>query len=433
MKFKPYKKYKKVDLPWIDEIPSHWEMERNKNFLTVKDETVGNKDKNYKLLSLTKKGIIERDMENPKGKFPSSFETYKIVEKNDIIFCLFDIDETPRTVGLSKLDGMITGAYNIFSINKINKNYYYYYYLYLDKFKMLKPLYTGLRKTINEDAFLRLRTPLPQKEEQDKIADFLDHNLAKIDKFVELTERQIELLKEQKEVIINDAVTKGIDKNVEYKDSGIDWIGEIPAHWEVTRVKYISKILNGGTPNSSISEFWNGDIFWVTPKDLSKVSKYIYSSDRKITKEGYKNCSTSLIPKNNIIMATRAPIGNIKINKIETTINQGCKAILVDKNLIDLNYLYFLLNNYLEELQLLGNGATFVELSTSNLSQFKINIPPKKEQEEIVAYIEKETNKIDRTIDLYKSQIELIKEYRTSLIASAVTGKIDVRSYKGGL
>ena len=112
-------------------------MERNKNFLTVKDETVGNKDKNYKLLSLTKKGIIERDMENPKGKFPSSFETYKIVEKNDIIFCLFDIDETPRTVGLSKLDGMITGAYNIFSINKINKNYYYYYYLYLDKFKML--------------------------------------------------------------------------------------------------------------------------------------------------------------------------------------------------------------------------------------------------------------------------------------------------------
>ena len=429
MKFKPYKKYKKVNLPWIDEIPSHWEMERNKNFLTVKDETVGNKDKNYKLLSLTKKGIIERDMENPKGKFPSSFETYKIVEKNDIIFCLFDIDETPRTVGLSKLDGMITGAYNIFSINKINKNYYYYYYLYLDKFKMLKPLYTGLRKTINEDAFLRLRTPLPQKEEQDKIADFLDHNLAKIDKFVELTERQIELLKEQKEVLINDAVTKGIDKNVEYKDSGIDWIGEIPEHWEVTRLKYISQILNGGTPSSSVPEFWNGDISWVTPKDLSKVTKYVYASDRKITKEGYKNCSTSLIPENNIIMATRAPIGNIRINKIETTINQGCKGILVDKNLIDLNYLYFLLNNYLKELQLLGNGATFVELSTNNLSQFKINIPPIVEQQQIVSYIDEETNKIDRTIELYKNQIELIKEYRTSLIASAVTGKIDVRDF----
>jgi len=429
MKFKPYKKYKKVNLPWIDEIPSHWEMERNKNFLTVKDETVGNKDKNYKLLSLTKKGIIERDMENPKGKFPSSFETYKIVEKNDIIFCLFDIDETPRTVGLSKLDGMITGAYNIFSINKINKNYYYYYYLYLDKFKMLKPLYTGLRKTINEDAFLRLRTPLPPKEEQDKIADFLDHNLAKIDKFVELTERQIELLKEQKEVLINDAVTKGIDKNVEYKDSGIDWIGEIPEHWEVTRLKYISQILNGGTPSSSVPEFWNGDISWVTPKDLSKVTKYVYASDRKITKEGYKNCSTSLIPENNIIMATRAPIGNIRINKIETTINQGCKGILVDKNLIDLNYLYFLLNNYLKELQLLGNGATFVELSTNNLSQFKINIPPIVEQQQIVSYIDEETNKIDRTIELYKNQIELIKEYRTSLIASAVTGKIDVRDF----
>lgn len=435
MKFKPYEEYKKVDLSWIDKIPSHWEMNKIKyKFDLVKEPST---DKDPTVLSLTQKGIKIRDIELNEGQLAKSYEGYNTVEKGYI--CLNPMDLESGAASKSEYHGVISNAY--FTIRPkgfdINSDFYSKYFNLHYKKKIFygfgkgvgRPEGSGGRWTLNRETFTNFPILSPPKEEQDKIADFLDHNLAKIDKFVELTERQIALLKEQKEIIINDAVTKGIDKNVEYKDSGIDWIGDIPEHWEVTRVKYISKILNGGTPNSSISEFWNGDIFWVTPKDLSKVSKYIYSSDRKITKEGYKNCSTSLIPKNNIIMATRAPIGNIKINKIETTINQGCKAILVDKNLIDLNYLYFLLNNYLEELQLLGNGATFVELSTSNLSQFKINIPPKKEQKEIVDYIEKETSKIDRTIELYKSQIELIKEYRTSLIASAVTGKIDVRDF----
>jgi len=434
MKFKPYEEYKKVDLPWIDKIPSHWEIDRGKNLFKQEKRKVKAEDE---VITCFRDGEVTLRKNRRTTGFTESIQEigYQGIKKGDLV--IHQMDSFAGAAGVSDSDGKGSPILSICN-GKILLNNYYYAFIVREMARngFIMSLSRGIRERSTDfrfKTFAEQLYPFPPKEEQDKIVDFLDYNLGKIDKFVELTERQIALLKEQKEVIINDAVTKGIDKNVEYKDSGIDWIGEIPAHWEVTRVKYISKILNGGTPNSSISEFWNGDIFWVTPKDLSKVSKYIYSSDRKITKEGYKNCSTSLIPKNNIIMATRAPIGNIKINKIETTINQGCKAILVDKNLIDLNYLYFLLNNYLEELQLLGNGATFVELSTSNLSQFKINIPPKKEQEEIVAYIEKETNKIDRTIDLYKSQIELIKEYRTSLIASAVTGKIDVRSYKGGL
>ncbi|MBB6698474.1 restriction endonuclease subunit S [Clostridium algidicarnis] len=428
MKFKPYEEYKKVDLPWIDEIPSHWEMKKIKYIFSERNER--GKEREPLLVASQRHGVILKSMyENRTVEALRNLESLKYVNVGDFVISLRSFQ---GGVEYAYYSGIISPAYTIMiPKGEVVRRYFKYLAKSYNFIKLLQTCVTGIREGQNID-YNKLRDQkifLPPKEEQDKIADFLDHNLSKIDKFIELTERQIELLKEQKEVIINDAVTKGIDKDVEYKDSGIDWIGEIPAHWEVTRVKYISKILNGGTPNSSISEFWNGDIFWVTPKDLSKVSKYIYSSDRKITKEGYKNCSTSLIPKNNIIMATRAPIGNIKINKIETTINQGCKAILVDKNLIDLNYLYFLLNDYLEELQLLGNGATFVELSTSNLSQFKINIPPKKEQKEIVSYIEKETSKIDRTIELYKSQIELIKEYRTSLIASAVTGKIDVRDF----
>ncbi|MFA5577490.1 MAG: restriction endonuclease subunit S [Tissierellaceae bacterium] len=417
MKFKPYEEYKKVDLPWIDEIPSHWEINKVKYLCRI---NTGTKD------------TIDRVDD---GLYPFFVRSKKVYRINS-----FSYDgEAVLTAGdgdIGEIFHYIDGKFDyhqrvyLFSQFRNIKPKYFYYYL-KSNLKNGIVMYTA-KTTVNS-----LRLPwlknfnfvLPPKEEQDKIAAFLDHNLAKIDKFVELTERQIELLKEQKEVIINDAVTKGIDKNVEYKDSGIDWIGEIPSHWEVIRLKYISKILNGATPSSSVPEFWNGDISWITPKDLSKVTKCIYDSDRKITSEGYKSCSTSLIPENNIIMATRAPIGSIKINKTETTINQGCKAILVDKSLIDLNYLYFSLNNSLEELQFLGNGSTFVELSAYSLSQFKINIPPKKEQKDIVAYIEEETNKIDRTIELYKKQVELIKEYRTSLISTAVTGKIDVRDF----
>ncbi len=430
MKFKPYEKYKKVDLPWIDKIPSHWEIDRGKNLFKQEKRKVKAEDE---VITCFRDGEVTLRKNRRTTGFTESIQEigYQGIKKGDLV--IHQMDSFAGAAGVSDSDGKGSPILSICN-GKILLNNYYYAFIVREMAHngFIMSLSRGIRERSTDfrfKTFAEQLYPFPPKEEQDKIVDFLDYNLGKIDKFVELTERQIALLKEQKEVIINDAVTKGIDKNVEYKDSGIDWIGEIPAHWEVTRVKYISKILNGGTPNSSISEFWNGDIFGVTPKDLSKVSKYIYSSDRKITKEGYKNFSTSLIPKNNIIMATRAPIGNIKINKIETTINQGCKAILVDKNLIDLNYLYFLLNDYLEELQLLGNGATFVELSTSNLSQFKINIPPKKEQKEIVSYIEKETSKIDRTIELYKSQIELIKEYRTSLIASAVTGKIDVRDF----
>lgn len=429
MKFKPYEEYKKVDLPWIDEIPSYWEMERNKNFLTIKDETVGNKDKDYKLLSLTKKGIIERDMENPKGKFPSSFETYKIVEKNDIIFCLFDIDETPRTVGLSKLDGMITGAYNIFSINKINRNYYYYYYLYLDKFKMLKPLYTGLRKTINEDAFLRLRTPLPPKEEQNKISDFLDYKLGKIDKFVELTKKQIGLLKEQREVIINDSVTKGVNKNVEYKDSGIDWIGDIPEHWEVTRLKRVSYMIKtGGTPkNLNEKHLSKNGLNWYSPGDF-KNGLILDKANRKLSEEGEN--LVNIFPENSIlIIGIGGTLGKVGLVKSKFSCNQQINVITPNCNLIDSTFLLYFLYSSKKAIIKRVNYTTLPILNQEETGSLLALLPQKKEQEEIVSYIEKETSKIDRTIELYKSQIELIKEYRTSLIASAVTGKIDVRDF----
>ena len=228
-----YEEYKKIDLPWLKEIPAHWKIVRNKNVLTSETETVGSESHKYQLLSLSLHGVILRDVESGKGKFPKEFDTYKIVKPNRVIFCLFDMDETPRTVGLSSHLGMITGAYEVFCVSGINEKYFYYYYLALDNVKALKPLYTGLRKVISCDRFLSMSLPLPPREEQDAIVRFLDAKCAKIDRLIKLKERQIELLNEKKQNIINQAVTKGLDPHAPMKDSGVDYIGVIPAHWQV--------------------------------------------------------------------------------------------------------------------------------------------------------------------------------------------------------
>jgi len=194
-----YEKYKNINLPWLYKIPAHWDIYRNKNIFTeIKDE-VGNDSEKYKLLSLTLNGIIPRDMEGG-GKFPESFDKYKIIKPGYMVFCLFDVDETPRTVGLSEYNGMLTGAYTIMKVNNVNAKYVYYYYLSLDNQKMLRPLYTGLRKTINVNTFQATKLPIPPRAEQDQIVRFLDwkvsaiNRLIGIKRLVRLSENNIPIL-----------------------------------------------------------------------------------------------------------------------------------------------------------------------------------------------------------------------------------------------
>ena len=170
---KKYKSYQPMGLPWLSQIPQHWSISRNKNVFEESKETVGENFSRYTLLSLTLKGIIPRDVSSGKGKFPQSFDTYKKVDVGDMAFCLFDIDETPRTVSLSKHQGMLTGAYNIFHVKNINPQYINYYYLSLDMAKAMKPLYTGLRKTIGIDIFMGTKIPVPPNEEQHQIGKLL--------------------------------------------------------------------------------------------------------------------------------------------------------------------------------------------------------------------------------------------------------------------
>ena len=201
-------KHKKTNVSWLGEVPEHWELMRNKSLLILTDEKVGNR-KGITLLSLTKQGVIVRELSEGKGKFPKDFNNYLIVNPNNVVFCLFDVDETPRTVGLVRKYGMLTGAYTNFEVNEklVLPEFIYYYYLQLDDVKGLRPYYTGLRKVVKTNTFLQLRTPTPPLSEQRSIVSYINEKVSKIDLLTSKLQKEIEHLKEYKQRLISDVVT----------------------------------------------------------------------------------------------------------------------------------------------------------------------------------------------------------------------------------
>ena len=199
-------------ISWIGDIPAHWEVLRNKNFFTYHYEAVGNRN-NIPLLSLTTEGVILRDIESGKGKFPKDFEKYNVVYPNQIIFCLFDIDETPRTVGLNYNYGMITNAYDTFNVNEsiVHPGFITNYFLTVDNMKALRPHYTGLRKVVQYSKFMQLKSPIPPLAEQCEIMDYIDRKTTEIDRLVVELTYQVEYLKEYKQRLIADVVTGKIN------------------------------------------------------------------------------------------------------------------------------------------------------------------------------------------------------------------------------
>lgn len=416
VEFKKYEEYKNFESELFDKIPSHWEIFPNRHIFKLKKIQVGKKSNEYDLLSLTLKGIIKRDMENPEGKFPADFDTYQEVKKGDFVFCLFDVEETPRTVGLSNYDGMITGAYTVFeSSNKFDKNYLYYFYLNLDLNKRLKMLYKGLRNTISKDNFFSFKTFVPPLEEQIAIANFLDEKCNKIDKAIAQKEKLIELLNERKQVIIQNSVTKGLNPEVEMKESEIGWIGKIPKQWEVTRLgtRFIERRRKVSDKDfSPLSVTKNG----VVPQ-LETAVKTNDGDNRKLVKKG-----------DFVINSRSDRKGSSGIAKKDGSVS--LINIVLKPREIYPEFCNYLLkcNSFKEEFYRMGHGIV-ADLWTTRydeMKNIKIMIPNFCEQISIVNFIEKECQKIDNAIVLQEKQLQKLKEYRAILIDNAVTGKIKV-------
>lgn len=204
-----------------------------------------------------------------------------------------------------------------------------------------------------------------------------------------------------------------------YKPSGIDWIGEVPNDWKTLRIKNVASIVNGSTPSSSVEEYWDGDIIWATPGDFNKFDKIIDDSESKITEAGYKSCGTSMVPVGSVVITTRAPIGNVLIAGKELCTNQGCKTLV--PNRIESRFLYYIISISSIELNILGQGTTFLELSKESLGTFKLPLPKYNEQLTIANYLDDQTQKIDRLKANKKAQVEKLKELRQIEINNAVT------------
>lgn len=192
--------------------------------------------------------------------------------------------------------------------------------------------------------------------------------------------------------------------------------------WEIKKLGEVCDIINGGTPKTNIDEYWNGNINWITPKDMGKLtSKYVYETERNITELGLKKSSAKLIPKNSIILSSRAPIGHLAINKVEISTNQGCKGIIPLN--INEHYIYYFLLNSVEYLDSLGSGTTFKELSNTKLSEVLIPIPPIKEQEEIVERLDKGFELIDSLKETAKKNLDNAKELFQSVLREELSPK----------
>ena len=402
--------YKSTHLPWLSQIPHHWELARNKVVLTESKETVGANHADYQLLSLTKGGVIIRDLSTGKGKFPSDFGTYKIVSEGQIIFCLFDIDETPRTVGLSKHNGMITGAYDVFTISGANPRYIEYYYLSLDDVKAMRPLYTGLRKVIGINTFMQTHIPLPPREEQDQIVLYLDWKVSEINKLINAKRQQITLLQEKRQQTIFEAVK-----------AKSDWSRD-----KITRL--FVTIGSGTTPKSGNFDYYaNGNTPWVNSGDLK--GKNLYTAQRSVNDNALSDYSVlKQFNEDTIIIAMYgASIGNLSIAKMIFCSNQACCNLSEIDDRLHLDFAYYSL--FMQRLAWIeeSKGGGQPNISQDVIKQTWLHFPSYDEQVRISTFLNARCLKIDNIIKMCNDEIALLNEYRTRLISDAVTGKKDVR------
>ena len=421
-----YKEYKDSGVKWLGEIPSHWEVVRG---LGVFSE---NKSKNTQLenstvLSLSYgKIIVKKDIDS--GLVPEEYSSYQIVRPGCIIVRSTDLqnDKTSLRIGYVCDEGIITSAYLGLQVKGNNNDKYLYYFLH--DWDITKEIYrhgNGLRQSLSWNDLRDISVLLPPLSEQDAIVSYLDSATSEIDKAIAMQQKMIDLLNERKQIIIQNAVTKGLDENVEMKESGVEWIGRIPKHWEVLKLKRCAIIKTGTTPpTSNLEYFENGDIPWFTPGDLNEMNLHL--SSKTITKKAIDGNVGRLFPAKSIyFVGIGATVGKVASCDFEASSNQQINAIMCNDRL-DYKFATYCL---LMEQKIIRETTNFVTLPILNQSStglIDIVVPPKSEQQQIVSYLDGEMEKFDTAISNCQRQITLLKERKQIIINEVVTGKVRV-------
>lgn len=408
---------KPSSMEWVGDIPASWKVMLNK-YLMYKKKEICPVYNGEDILSLTMKGVIVRDLDAG-GKMPTSFDGYQRLEPGNLLMCLFDIDVTPRCIGLIKQTGLSSPAYSQFVLcDDANAAYYCYYYTMLDNDKTLLHLAKNLRHSLTEDQLGALPVIVPPMDEQHRIADFLDVKCAEIDALTADIQSQIDTLEQYKRSVITETVTKGLNSNAEMKDSGIQWIGQMPLSWNTVpnkylmyKIKSICPIYNG---ENILSLTTNGVII----RDLNGGGKMPASFD------GYQK----VVPGNLLmclfdIDVTPRCIGLIR--DFGLTSPAYSQFAMKDGAYAPYYYYYYLMVDYTKELLHMAKNLRH-SLTEDQLGAIKAPRPPYDEQIQIAEYLDNKCSEINQVIADKNNQITTLDKYKKSLIFEYVTGKKEV-------
>ncbi|MEZ5690511.1 MAG: restriction endonuclease subunit S [Rickettsiales bacterium] len=431
--YQTYDSYKDSGVPWLGKIPEDWSLERAKWIHKYK-KYLNRKNECENVLSLTLRGVVNNNPDSPEGLVPDDYRTYQLFEKDDLVFKLIDLEnyKTSR-VGLVHEDGIMSSAYiRVRPSNNTNPRFLYYFYFFMYLEGVYNKLGAGVRSTLNQNDLLDLPVPAIDMATQDRIVAFLDQKTAEIDAAIEKKQRLIELLKEQKSILINQAVTKGLNPNAPMKDSGIEWIGHIPAHWEVKRLKNVCQIFGRigfrGYTASDLVDEGEGAIT-LSPSNIHENG---FSTDKVsfLSWKKYHESPEIMVFENDIIFVkTGSSYGKSAIidkYDMEMTINP--QLVVLKRFKMSASLLQRSISAPYFRIQVENNviGGTIPTLGQNTLSALKVICPHKDDEEKIVAYCKKIESDFSPAFNNAEREIEKLKEFKQTLIAHAVTGKIKV-------
>jgi type I restriction enzyme S subunit len=432
--YKKYSEYKETGIEWLSQIPKHWEVKK------LKYETIIQMGQSPSSSDCNQDGIGTEFLQGNAefgSKYPSAknycINAKKVSSVNDL---LFSVRAPVGAINISNKEYAIGRGLCAISCKTKLLLSYITHAISIPKNKLLSIMTGSTFEAVSLEQVKNSELPLPPLYEQEEIAKFLDDKVSKIDELSEKVRKQIELLGEKRTSLINEAVTKGLNKDVELKETGIEWLPQIPKHWNKTKIKYTTYVKGRiGWHGLKSSDFKEKGSFLVTGTDF-KNGIVDWNSCYHVDKEKYDIDPFIQLKENDLLITKDGTIGKIAIVKnmpYEATLNSGIFVTrCLKESIYKTRFMYWILNSkiFSSFIDINSDGTTIIHLYQNVFINFSYPLPPLSEQKEIAEFLDIETAKIDKLKEKLTKELDLLKEYKTSLITSAVTGQIDVREHK---
>ena len=433
MSFPKYKSYKYSGIEWLGDVPSHWETQRIRRLFEIKKRIVGTLG--FNVLSITQRGLKVKDTESNEGQISMDYSKYQLVEPGD--FAMNHMDLLTGYVDVSSACGVTSPDYRVFSIRNSNQCLDRYYLYLLQNCYHSKIFYAfgqgssqlG-RWRLPADQFNDFVFPRPPLQEQQRIVAFLDRETAKIDALADEQKRLIELLKEKRQAVISRAVTKGLDPNAPMKDSGVEWLGRVPDHWEVRKISSLSTKITNGYVGPTRDILADDGVRYLQSLHI-KDNSIRFDTPYFVQEDWSKQHSKSILEAGDVLIVQTGDIGQVAV-VTEEYAGCNCHALIIVspvRSVVSGDWIAWVLNGDYGHHSLLSiqTGALHPHLNCGNVKDIFLPVPPITEQLDVIRFISVRLEEFGGLVAEAEAAIALLQERRSALISAAVTGKIDVR------